>query len=763
MPNSVHHHFWRLCLMYTALLTPPLAVHAQAAHTDNALVPIAGKWTNQSLSPDLRAAAALAAMTREEKLSLLSTPLALFREKGAPDSTPISAGFIRPIPRIGIPLVSESDASLGVANLNNFRKGDVATALPSALALGSSWDPDIAYRSGAMIGSEARAKGMGIMLAGGVNLVRDPRAGRSFEYISEDPLLSGILGGKVIAGVQSNRIISTAKHYAVNDLETGRNVYNVSMSESVMRESDLLAFQIAIEIGKPGSIMCAYNKVNDVYACENKFLLTDVLRRDWGFDGFVMSDWGAVHSLGSITAGLDQQSGYQTDKEHYFGPVLVKALDTGEMSMDAVDTAAKRILRTLYAHDVIDNPPKTGDAIDYDTNAKIAQEQAEAGIVLLRNEGGILPLAATAKHIVVIGGHADLGVLIGGGSSQVASVGGLALALKQKGEGIRAVIKRTYGGTAPLAALKALFPSAQIDYLDGTDPAAAAALAAKADVAIVFAEKWFSEAWDSPDIALGDGQDELIEKIVSANPKTVVVLETGNAVAMPWRDRVPAILAAWYPGQRGGEAIARILAGAVNPSGHLTVTFPASTAQLPLPKLPSEGVPEPMKGDSNYGVLADRVPFSFSHPEGADVGYRWFTRTGAKPLYPFGHGLSYTNFRYDGLTAKGAKTIKVTFDVTNIGRRPGADVSQVYITPPDRIKRLAGWGKPQLAVGARQNVTVHVDPRLLADFNAQKKRWVIRPGTYRVEVGTSATDTALQTDVRLAGAQFRDKDARSLK
>jgi beta-glucosidase len=726
------------------------------------LAPVTGAWMDVTLSPDARAKAALAAMTQEEKLALLRTPMPMMIPPDKRAKLPVAAGHISGVPRLGIAAVAETDASLGVNNLGHMRPGDVATALPSSLALGSSWDPEIAFKGGAMIGSEARAKGFGVMLAGGVNLLRDPRAGRNFEYVSEDPLLSGVLGGKAIAGVQSNRIVSTIKHFAVNNQETGRNVYSVQMDEAPMRESELLAFEIANEIGQPGSVMCAYNRVNEVYACENSFLLNGVLRRDWGYRGWVMSDWGAVHSTGALLAGLDQQSGYQLDNKPYFGAELEKALAARTMPQSAVDTAAHRILRTLFAHGVVDAPPMPDGKIDYDANAQVAQAQAEAGIVLLRNEDSVLPVAATAKRIAVIGGHADIGVLSGGGSSQVVPVGGLALEVKQEGDGLLAFIKRSYGGTAPLAALKAAFPNAQVDFADGSDPAAAAALAARADFAVVFAEKWFYESADSADLNLGEGQDELIDAVASANSKTVVVLETGNPVAMPWLKKVPAVLAAWYPGQRGGEAIARILSGAVNPSGHLPLTWAASVEQLPLPKMPGSDAPPPDKAvKASYSIQADRMPFSFSYPEGSDVGYRWFDKTGAKPLYAFGHGLSYTQFAYDGLKVRGGKTITASFTVTNRGDRAGADVAQVYATAPGKAKRLIGWGRAMLAPGESRQFSVTADPRLLANFDVKKQAWVVKPGDYRVEVGMSAAEPVLTLNVKLSGQRISAKTGKA--
>ena len=714
------------------------------------LTPLPGHARDAKQAPERRAAETVAKMTDAEKIQLLHGPMpGLLAPSKRPQGLTMGAGFIEGIERLGIPTLVESDASLGVSNLMEMRKGDVATALPSGLSLASTWNPELARAGGAMIGAEARAKGFNVMLVGGVNLVRDPRAGRNFEYLGEDPLLAGELVGNQISGVQSNNIIGTIKHFALNDQETGRNIASVAMDEQAMRESDLLAFQIGMERGNPGSVMCGYNRVGGTYVCEHPFLLNDVLRRDWGFKGYVMSDWGAVHSTEAILAGLDQQSGEQLDAKRYFSTSLVEAVKQGKVPQSAVDKAAARVLYAIYAHGVADSPLQSGQAIDYDAHAQVAQRAAEEGTVLLRNEGGILPLAATAKRILVVGGNADVGVPSGGGSSQVNPVGGLKRVSKGAESGPAAgFARRGYGGTAPLDALRAEFPGATISYLDGKDAPAAADAAKAADVVIVFAEKYSSEAMDHQDVSLGE--DALIDAVASANGKTIVVLETGNPVLMPWRDKVPAILSAWYGGQRGGAAIARILTGKVNPSGHLPVTFPAALDQLPNPVLPgSDAPPADKETRAVYGLQAGLKPFDIHYPEGSDVGYRWFDKKGLKPLYPFGHGLSYTQFRYDGLKVTGGKTLTVRFTVANSGQRAGADVPQVYVTRPGKAKRLIGWAKPDLKPGESQEVTVTADMRVLADFDAKAQRWVLPAGEVKVEVGTSAADPVLTGTARL--------------
>lgn len=705
--------------------------------------------------PDRRAADTLAKMTPEEKIRLLHGPMpSLLAPAKRLPGVVIGAGYIEGVPRLGIPPLTETDASLGVSNLNDLRKGDVATAMPSGLAQAATWDVELLREGGRMIGSEAQAKGFNVMLAGGVNLVRDPRAGRNFEYLGEDPLLAGTLVGAQIAGIQSNDIIATIKHFAINDIETARNFYSVDIAEAPLRESDLLAFELGIEKGNPGALMCAYNRLGGRYACENSFLLNDVLRRDWGFKGFVMADWGAVHSSEAILAGLDQQSGEQLDGKRWFSDLMVQAVNDGRVPQTAIDTAARRILRTMYARGIVDRPIGAQGAIDFDANARVAQHAAEEAIVLLRNEGGILPLAATAKKIVVIGGHADIGVLSGGGSSQVRPVGGFALEGPEKGRGVAAFAKRSYGASSPLAALKALRPDADISFIDGNDPMVAAAAARDADLVIVFGEKWASEAADHRDLSLDGNGDGLIAAIAAANPKTVAVLEIGNPVAMPWRDSVAGIVVAWFPGQRGGDAIARVLTGAVNPSGHLPITFPASTDQLPNPVLPGSEAPAPSSA-ATYGLAASARPVSVSFPEGSDVGYRWFDRNRTTPLYPFGFGLSYTSFGYSGLRVTGGKTLTVRFTVTNTGSRMGADVPQIYVRRPGKPKRLIGWARPDLKPGERREISIVADPRVLSDYDARTRRWVLPADEYAIEIGASASHTILTGSAHLLSRSIK--------
>ncbi|WBO21951.1 beta-glucosidase family protein [Sphingomonas abietis] len=710
-----------------------------------------------------RVDALIGKMTLDEKIAMVNGTFGSALLKTKPDEKRNGAGHVPGVARLGIPDLFESDASLGVANGGEMRKGDVATALPSSLATAASFEPQIAYVGGAMIGAEARAKGFNVLLSGGANLTRDPWNGRNFEYLGEDVWLTGVMAGASIQGVQSNDIVSTMKHFALNAQESGRNVLDARMAEAPMRESDLLAFEIANERGQPGSVMCGYNHVNGDYDCENAFLLNDVLKRDWGFKGWVMSDWGAVHStVKAVNAGLDQESGQELDTQPFFAAPLKAAVMAGSVPQARLDDMVRRILRTMIAHGLVDHPtPTTPQAIDYDAHAEIAQRAAEAGIVLLRNDG-LLPLAATARHILVIGSHADKGVLSGGGSSQVRSVGGLASEEPMPGGGpLSSFIKVSYHASSPLDAIRKRAPGAEVRYLDGEDAEAAAAAARSADIVLVFAHQWRTEAVDVDTLALPDGQDALIDAVASANPKTVVILETGGAVLMPWRDKVGAVLEAWYPGQRGGPAIARVLFGEVNPGGRLPLTFPASEAQAPRPQIPglasvkaaaARNAGKPAMLDlSTVDLTGGVAEFTVDYPEGADVGYRWYAGQGTKPLYPFGFGLSYSQFAYSRLTLAGGRTPTISFRVTNTGKRAGADVPQVYanvaLGKGAALPRLVGFERVVLKPGETRTVSVTIDPRLIARYDGTARAWKVAAGSLPIMVGTDVQTPVLSGTV----------------
>jgi beta-glucosidase len=751
---------FRMTLLGASLLA--IAGTVDARDSGNAVAKASSATAARS-----RAEAIVTRMTLNEKISLahgLFPPMAA--GKTANELIP-SAGHIDGIPRLGMPLVRESDASLGVANQVEQRKGDVATALPSSLATAASFDVTIARAGGAMIGAEARAKRFNVLLAGGVNLTRDPWNGRNFEYLGEDPLLAGEMAGAHIAGVQSNHIVSTVKHLALNAQETGRMVVDARIDEASFRMSDLLAFQIAIEKGRPGSVMCAYNKINGDWACENRHLMTDVLKRDWNYHGWVMSDWGAVHSTAkAANAGLDQQSGQELDKAMYFAAPLKAAVQSGAVPVARLDDMIARYLTGLIETGAYDNPvPATAQTPPYVAHAEVAQRAAEAGIVLLKNDGDLLPMTRTAKRVVLIGGGADVGVLSGGGSSQVRSVGGAPIEIPLTSGAAMSFARYTYHASSPLKALQAALPGATVTFVDGKDVAAAVAAARSADLAIVFATQWTTEAQDVPNLSLPDHQDALIAAVAKAQPRTVAVLETGGPVLMPWIGSVPAVLQAWFPGQRGGEAIANILTGKVSPSGRLPITFPVAASQAP------RGAPVGLDRLTSVEAQAAANPanastfqlesFPVDYVEGANVGYRWYEKQRQRPLFAFGHGLSYTSFAYRNPVVTGGRSLSVTFEVTNTGKRAGADVPQMYVARDGESAgaatpmRLAGFTRVTLEPGETRRITLTAEPRIVADYDTKLPGWRIAGGAYRMALAHNAQDRALVMSAKLDAATMK--------
>ncbi len=710
-------------------------------------------WLDTSKPADERARAAVTAMTLDEKLTLVfgfTDPDGVAKQpddvvppavKAAVSRGHIrgSAGFVPAIPRLNIPVQTQTDASIGVRV-----EGMERTALPSSLATAASFDPAVPEAGGRMIAHEARLSGFNTFLAGGANLAREPRNGRNFEYVGEDPWLAGQMAGGLINGIQSQHMVSTMKHYAVNDQESQRTTVDVAISPEAMRQSDLLAFEFVYENSRPGSVMCSYNLVNGRWACENEYLLQKTLKQDWGFKGYVMSDWGAVHSTAdAANYGLDQFTGFPCcgDKQPWFAPKVFKAaMDKGDIPMSRLDDMAERILWPLFSSGVFDDPAKAGP-IDFKADADVSQKAAEESLVLLKNDGNMLPLTGV-KSVAMIGGHADRGVMAGGGSSGVTPVGGNA---------VPGLEPKTWPGpvvfmpSSPVEALKAELPKAKIAYDSGDDIAAAVALAKSSDVAIVFVTQFMGEGMDGT-LELKGNQDALVAAVVAANPKTVVVVESGGAILMPWKDNVPAVLEAFYPGIRGGSAIARILTGKVNPSGHLPISFPASNAQLAHPDIPGFGQPE------------NSMSVHITYDEGAAIGYKWYDVKGFKPLFAFGHGLSYTTFAVSDAKASvdnGSVTVSAT--IRNTGKVAGKGLIQVYVAPADY--KAAGWEAPKRLVAFHKDAvpsgavspafTQKIDPRLLATYEVSDNSWRIKAGTYHVLFGQASDDLPVSVDVTL--------------
>jgi len=723
-----------------------------------------GPWMDRTLSPDRRADLVLAQMTLDEKISLVHG--AGFPGFGPPPADPAiaavlarsngGAGIVSGIPRLGIPDLNMADAAVGITR--GALRSRYSTALPSTVALAASWDTGLAERYGALIGRELRNQGYNVSLGGGVNITREPRNGRNFEYQGEDPILAGRMGGRMMRGLQAQHVIGDIKHYAVNDQETGRNIANVVLDKRTLRETDLLAFEIAIKEAEPGMVMASYNRINGDYASENTYLLNDVLKKAWGFKGFVLSDWGGTHStVKAALAGLDQeQPGGQ-----FFGAALKQAVQNGGAPIARLDDMVHRILRTEFASGIIDEPP-VPRVVDVFGGLEVAQQVAEQSIVLLQNTRGLLPLAARRLHsIAVIGSHADVGVLSGGGSAQVDPPGGNAITPLPPAPGSLPFFGGVvYYPSSPLKTIRAHAPQARVEYDSGADPASAAALARRVDVPIVFVTQPMSEGRDAPTLALPDNQDALVAAVTAANPRTIVVLETGGPVTMPWSERAAAIVEAWYPGIRGAEALANILFGDVNPSAKLPVTFARSEADLPHPVLPGSDITPEMRAFPGAPANAPKFPmlpsFDILYTEGLKVGYKWYDAESKTPLFPFGHGLSYATFAYSGLSMEPGL---VTFTVRNTGRRAGGEIAQVYVGLPPAAKeppkRLVAWQKITLAPGASQTLTLSLEPQYLSVFNVERDTWELLPGEYKLFVGSSSRTLPLAGTLSLSGKRTR--------
>ena len=704
-----------------------------------------GPWMNTSLSPDERASLLVKQLTFDEKISLVHGTGwdALFGE--LPQHSVGGAGFVPGIPRLGIPDLQMADAAVGVARGAVF--GRYSTPLPSAVAEAASWNLDIARAYGALIGSELHDQGYSMGLGGGVNVTREPRNGRNFEYQGEDPILAGKMAGAAMKALSEQGVIPHIKHYAINDQENGRNFVNMKIDKRAMQESDLLAFEIGIKEGGVGAVMCSYNMVNGVYACENDYLLNQVLKKQWGFQGFVLSDWGGTHSSAkAANAGLDMEQ----PGSDYFGAALKKDVDSGTVSAARLDDMVHRILRTEFAAGLYDRPADR-QVPDIFHGLEVAQRVAEQSSVLLKNAGGQLPLSPSVHSIAVIGSHADVGVLSGGGSAQVDPPGGNAVA--NAGQAVFGAV--VWQRSSPLKAIRAKAPHAKVEFVSGDDPAAAAKLAKDSDIAIVFVNQPSSEGGDMASLSLPGNQDTLVSAIAAANPRTIVVLETGGAVTMPWIDRVSAALEAWFPGIRGGEAIANILFGDVNPSAKLPITFPRSEQDLPRPKLAEQPAPGP-------GDMVDFLPgfkvnsrkFDVACDEGLKVGYKWYEAEGKAPLFPFGFGLSYTAYAYADLKVT---PTSVTFSVKNTGPRAGAETAQVYVTLPsaagEPFHRLVAWQNVALAPGESKSVTLALDPHYLSIFNADREAWELPSGSYTVYAGGSSRDLPLHAAMEITGSR----------
>ena len=702
-------------------------------------------YQNETLSLEERVEDALSRMTLEEKVAVLHA-----------QSKFSSAG----VPRLGIPELWCTDGPHGIrpevlwddwdqAGWTN----DSCTAFPALTCLAATWNPEMSALYGKSIGEEARYREKDVLLGPGVNIYRTPLNGRNFEYMGEDPYLASRMVVPYVQEVQKNGVAACVKHFALNNQETNRQSVNVVVDDRALYEIYLPAFKAAVQEGGAWSVMGSYNKYKGEHCCHNQYLLNGILKRDWGFDGVVISDWGGAHDtkqavengldleFGSWTNGLDWGASNAYDNYYLAHPYL-ELLKKGEADEKTLDDKVRRVLRLIFRTAM--NTQKPFGSLNSPEHLAAARRIAGEGMVLLKNEGGVLPLdPAATKRLLVVGENAVKMMTVGGGSSSL-KVRHECLPL----EGIRTA--------AEAAGCEVAFERGYVGDLrtefDGVNSGqdlsetrseeqliADAVAAAKEADAVIFvgglnkSRHQDSEGSDREQYGLPYAQDRVIEALAAANPRLAVVLVSGNAVAMPWLDRVPAVLEAWFSGSETGNALADVLFGKVNPSGKLPITFPVR-----LEDNGAHAMGEFPGGDS------------VRYNESIFVGYRWHDAKAIRPLFAFGHGLSYTTFEVENvkadrtsLSAKG--TLRVTADVTNTGDRAGAEVVQLYVgdeesTLPRPVKELKGFEKVMLEPGETRTVTFEITPEALSYYDDTKGEWTAEPGAFTAFVGVASDD-----------------------
>jgi beta-glucosidase len=668
-------------------------------------------WVGSSAPISQRVSQLMARMTTTQKVDLLT---------GASGSSYV--GLIPAIGSLCIPAINLEDGPAGVGDGMSS-----VTQLPAPVDVAATWDTSAEQLYGQVIGSEQAAKGTTIDLGPTINIVRDPRWGRAFESVGEDPYLNGTMGAADIRGVQSTGVMAQVKHFAVYNQETNRNTSSDDAVVSTRAEQEIYlpAFQDATQQGAASSVMCSYSTVNGTFACQNPNLLSTVLRQQFGYTGFVTSDWGATHATAaSANAGLNMD---MPGSDGFYGSALASAVSSGSVSTATLNSLVSPVLTQMFAYGLFDEPPsgspaQTATSAAHDSDAL---QLAEEGTVLLKNNGGVLPLPESDSSVAVIGADASSSPLTaGGGSAGVNSSGTIT----------------------PLQGITAAAPSGvTVSFNDGSSDSSAAALAASSSVAVVFASNDESEGSDLSGIGLSSADNSLIAAVAAANPHTIVVLNSGSAVTMPWLSSVAGVLEAWYPGQEDGAAIGAVLFGTADPSGHLPVTFPQSLAQVPA------------STTAQWPGQNGTVQYS----EGVDVGYRWYDSQGLTPLFPFGFGLSYTSFKFSNLqvgslTAGGAATVSAT--VTNTGSRAGADVAQLYVTDPaasgEPPRQLEGFSRVSLQPGAAATVHFQLTQRNLQYWNSSGNAWATSTGSYGIAVGDSDASLPLTGTLAVTSAQL---------
>lgn len=695
---------------------------------------------------------ALSRLTLEEKVAL----------------THAQSKFCSPgVARLGIPEFWMTDGPHGIrpevlwdeweqAGWTN----DSCVAFPALTCLAASWDPEIARLYGKSIGEEARYRNKTVLLGPGVNIYRSPLNGRNFEYMGEDPYLAGKMVVPYVQGVQQNGVAACVKHYALNNQEVNRHTTNVIVDNRALYEIYLPAFKAAVQEGNAWAIMGSYNLYKNQHGCHNQYLLNDILKGEWGFDGVVVSDWGGVHNTQeAITNGLDMEFGSWTNglsngasnayDNYYLADPYLKLIREGKVGTKELDNKVRRILRLAYRTTMDRNRPY--GSLCSEAHFAAARRIGEEGIVLLQNRNNLLPIDLNrAKRIAVIGENAIKMMTVGGGSSslkvkyELSPLDGIR---KRVGDQAEVIYARGYVGD-PSGEYNGVKSGQDLE--DSRSPeeliAEAVAVAKEADYVIFIGGLNKSahqdcEDADRKELGLSYGQDKVITALVKANKNLIVVNISGNAIAMPWVKEVPAIVQAWYLGSEAGSAIASVLTGDVNPSGKLPFTFPASLQDVGAHKLGEyPGTPR-----SDGSPIVDQ-----KYNEGIFVGYRWADKEKTKPLFSFGHGLSYTTFAYGKAVADKKvmgqdETLTITLPVTNTGCREGSEVIQLYISDlqsslPRPVKELKGFSKVKLAPGETREITFTIGKEALSFFDDTRHEWVTEPGKFEALVGASSTD-----------------------
>lgn len=692
-------------------------------------------WSNQRLTADQRAHLLLNASTLEQKERWLD-------EQAANNPTQTTFGGVTyPVQVACTPTVVYTDGP-------DYDRGSTGvTVFPAQIALASSWNQSLAYAKGKAQADEAFRSGKNVILGPGISSSRTPLAGRTPEYLGEDSLLSGDMAAAMVNGIQNGNpaepVGAVLKHFIANEQELDRQTSSSNIDGRTLREVYNLPFEIAVAKSHPAGVMCSYNQVNGVYACENP-ILTNLLKHDDGMDGYVTSDFGAVHTTAqSLNAGLDQE----LNRPKYYSPAnLGAAIDAGQVTVSQIDAAAFRVVRAYIREGLFDHPLPTVASTSSSTaqDKALAVQEAEAGSVLLKNDANTLPLTAADKTVAVIGQTASNTPTNGVSAGTVCAEGG-PTPFGNSGPACPDPV-------APLDAIttRAASSGANVVYNNGSDPASAAQTASGADAAVVFVYEKQGEFTDRTNLGLDGNGEDLIDAVSAANPNTIVVLETGTAVTMPWLDKVRGVIEAWYPGDQQGTALARLLYGDDNFSGRLPMTFPKSLTDVPTntpaqyPGLLANGTTTRQAGDTSIRQV--------SYSEGLAVGYKWYDSQAITPLFPFGYGLSYTNFRYSDLSvAQRGSRIQVAVTVTNTGSVSGVSTPQIYLTLPassgEPGKRLVGFAQVSLRPGQSSRISADIDAGApdhpLSVWNTTAHAWSIPSGVYQVQVGQSSRELPL--------------------